>query len=175
VKGQVSNAGFTLVEVLVTFLLVAIGLLGMGALQVDTMNNQFEANQRVYATWLVDDMASRIRANRSAATAGAYFAETSVTDCRAAANTSVVRDLCLWRALLSGDHAITTNDIAVGSALGAAGCITTGPGGSDGTVIRVAVAWQGTKASASPADDCGQGEFADENLRRVIHRDVFLR
>ena len=59
------QTGFTLIEVLVTLLIIAIGLLGLGALQVNTMNDQFEANQRAYATSLVDDMASRIRANNA--------------------------------------------------------------------------------------------------------------
>ena len=170
-----SQLGFTLIEVLVTILIVAIGLLGLGALQVNTMNDQFEANQRAYATWLVDDMASRIRANNIQAVAGAYFGTTNVTDCRAAANTTVVRDLCLWNALLAGDHAKTSGDASVGSALDAVGCITAGPAGSDGNVVRVAVAWQGVKSSVSPADTCGQNTFGDEAFRRVVYRDVFLR
>ena len=76
------SRGFTLIEVLVAFLIITIGLLGLGAMQVNTMNDQFEANQRAYATWLVDDMASRIRANAPDAVAGAYYGTTNVVDCQ---------------------------------------------------------------------------------------------
>ena len=168
-------AGFTLIEVLVTFLIIAIGLLGLGALQVNTMNDQFEANQRAYATWLVDDMASRIRSNTADAVAGAYFGTTNVTDCRAADNSTVVRDLCLWNALLNGDHAKTAAGTAVGSALDAVGCIEAGGSIANGTVIRVTVAWQGTKASVPPAVGCGSDTFGDEAFRRAVFRDVILR
>ncbi|MGD2007553.1 MAG: type IV pilus modification protein PilV [Cellvibrionales bacterium] len=169
------QTGFTLIEVLVTLLIIAIGLLGLGALQVNTMNDQFEANQRAYATSLVDDMASRIRANNTDAVAGAYFGTTEVTDCRAVANTTVVRDLCLWNALLAGDHAQTAGGESVGSALDAVGCIEAGPTGSDGNSIRVTVAWQGVKASVPPAASCGANTFGDETFRRAVFRDVFLR
>lgn len=67
------QAGFTLIEVLVTFLIVAIGLLGLGALQVNTMNNSFETYQRALVASIIEDMAARIRMNSQAAMAGEYF------------------------------------------------------------------------------------------------------
>ena len=36
-----SNGGFTLIEVLVTFLITSVGLLGLAALQINVMNDQF--------------------------------------------------------------------------------------------------------------------------------------
>jgi type IV pilus assembly protein PilV len=182
-----SEQGFTLIEVLITFLIIAIGLLGLGALQVNTMNDQFEANQRAYATWLVDDMASRIRANAPDAVSGSYLDTANValpSVCRAAANTIVQRDLCLWNALLSGTHAkeFGVDGDAVGSALNAVGCIELGPTGSDGNSIRVTVAWQGVKSSVPPEVACGGPDattgaspFGDDAFRRAVFRDVFLR
>ncbi|NDH41803.1 MAG: type IV pilus modification protein PilV, partial [Gammaproteobacteria bacterium] len=61
--GKCVQTGFTLIEVLVTFLLTAIGLLGLASLQVNTINNGFEAQQRALVTTLVDDMAERVRMN----------------------------------------------------------------------------------------------------------------
>ena len=168
------SRGFTLIEVLVAFLIITIGLLGLGAMQVNTMNDQFEANQRAYATWLVDDMASRIRANAPDAVAGAYYGTTNVVDCRASSNTVVVRDLCLWNALLNGSHAKAGTE-SVGSALDAVGCIEAGPSLADGTSVRVTVAWQGVKESAPPAVGCGTDAFGNEGFRRVVFRDVILR
>ena len=72
-----SQRGFTLIEVLVTFLIVAIGLLGLGALQVNTMNNSFETYQRALVASIVEDMAARIRMNANAAVAGEYFVDMS--------------------------------------------------------------------------------------------------
>jgi len=57
VTGKRVQTGFTLIEVLVTFLVTTIGLLGLAALQVNTINNGFEAQQRALVTALVDDMA----------------------------------------------------------------------------------------------------------------------
>ena len=67
-----TSKGFTLIEVLVTFLITTVGLLGLAALQVNTMNDQFEAIQRAQITAMVDDMAARIRMNPAAAGSGAY-------------------------------------------------------------------------------------------------------
>ena len=36
------KAGFTLIEVLLTIVIIAIGLLGLAGLQVATVNNQFD-------------------------------------------------------------------------------------------------------------------------------------
>ena len=62
--------GFTLIEVLVTLVIIAIGLLGLGALQLNTMNNSFDTYQRALVGSIVDDMAARIRMNSQAARAG---------------------------------------------------------------------------------------------------------
>ena len=167
-------AGFTLIEVLVTLLIIAIGLLGLGALQVNTMNDQFEANQRAYATWLVDDMASRIRSNNADAVAGAYFGTTNVTDCRAANNSTVVRDLCLWNALLNGDHAKTAAGMSVGSALDAVGCIEAGGSIANGTVIRVTVAWQSSAARHALLAWSGSTLKADQNAMSPSPRNLFM-
>jgi type IV pilus assembly protein PilV len=52
------QSGFTLIEVLVTFVVIALGLLGFGAMQVSTMNGSFEAYQRALVTSMVEDMAA---------------------------------------------------------------------------------------------------------------------
>ena len=92
--------GFTLIEVLVTFLIVAIGLLGLGALQINTMNNSFETYQRALVASIVDDMAARIRMNAGAAMAGEYFlAKPQSTTCSEMMGSQ--RDLCEWHAQIT--------------------------------------------------------------------------
>ncbi len=58
-----SYTGFTLLEVLVTIVIVALGLLGLGALHVRAMRDTTSAYLRSEATILTQDMADRIRAN----------------------------------------------------------------------------------------------------------------
>ena len=87
------QAGFTLIEVLVTLVIIAIGLLGLGALQLNTMNNSFDTYQRALVGSIVDDMAARIRMNSQAARAGDYFAgRPEASDCERLVGAQ--RDLC---------------------------------------------------------------------------------
>ena len=184
------HSGFTLIEVLVTFLIVAIGLLGLGALQVNTMNNSFETYQRALVVSIVEDMAARIRMNSGAAMAGEYFLEPPDEE----ACTPVItgpeptsasqRDLCEWHAQIKGSSAKVSEDVAdgntiernVGAPLGARGCIDRlGNSGSGELWVRVSVAWIGLTPQAETALECGADDMGDEAYRRVVFRDVAVR
>jgi type IV pilus assembly protein PilV len=69
-----TQSGFTLVEVLVAVVVLAVGLLGLAGLQVTSVRFNNSAYLRSQATNLAYDIADRIRANRSVALAspGAY-------------------------------------------------------------------------------------------------------
>jgi len=56
--------GLTLIEVLITVLVVAIGMLGMAALQVKTLTSTQESYARSQAVSWLSDASSRIMANR---------------------------------------------------------------------------------------------------------------
>jgi len=62
--------GFTLLEVLVAMLILSIGLLGLAALQANTLKLNHGALQRSQGIFLTYDMMDRLRANRTAALAG---------------------------------------------------------------------------------------------------------
>ncbi len=66
------ESGSTLVEVLVTVVLVSVGLLGLSAMQVATVQTTNSASQRFEATLLARDILERMRANRTQALAGGY-------------------------------------------------------------------------------------------------------
>ncbi len=53
--------GFTLIEVLIALALVATTLTGALALTRTTIDNQDYLEQRVYATWVADNVAARFR------------------------------------------------------------------------------------------------------------------
>lgn len=109
--------GFTLLEVLVTMVVMALGLLGYAGLQVASLKNSASAYQRSQATILAYDMIDRMRANRAQAVAAAY--NTAIGAAPAGAGIAG-DDLVDWKALLAnalpgGDANITVN--AAGNAL----------------------------------------------------------
>ncbi len=57
------NTGFTLIEVLISMLILAVGLLGLAALQANGLKNNVSAYNRSQATQLAYDIADRMRAN----------------------------------------------------------------------------------------------------------------
>lgn len=58
-----TNTGFTLVEVLVAVVVLAVGLLGLAGLQASSLGNNQSAYTRSLATQLAYDIADRMRAN----------------------------------------------------------------------------------------------------------------
>ncbi len=62
--------GFTLLEVMIALLILSIGLLGLAALQANSLKINHGALLRTQATFLTYDMMDRLRANRTAALAG---------------------------------------------------------------------------------------------------------
>jgi type IV pilus assembly protein PilV len=72
-KHQLPSArGFTLVEVLVTLVIMSIGLLGLAALQLTSLKANHGSATRTQAVYLAYDIIDRMRANPTAVTAGSY-------------------------------------------------------------------------------------------------------
>ena len=69
---RASQTGATLLEALVTLLVMSVGLLGMAALQISGMQETASALRHTQANWMTYDMADRIRANPAGAAAGEY-------------------------------------------------------------------------------------------------------
>ena len=64
--------GTTLIEVLVSLLILAFGLLGMAGLQTVSLRNNQSAYFRTQATMFANDMVERMRANIIAVDSGGY-------------------------------------------------------------------------------------------------------
>ncbi|MCF6256885.1 MAG: type IV pilus modification protein PilV [Gammaproteobacteria bacterium] len=71
---QTTMRGFTLIEVLVTLVVLAIGLLGLAGLQASSLKHNNNAYQRTQATFLAYDILDRMRANPFGVEAGSYNA-----------------------------------------------------------------------------------------------------
>jgi type IV pilus assembly protein PilV len=60
------SAGLTLVEILITLLVVSVGLLGVAGLHAMSLRNNYDALMRSHASALAADIVDRMRANRAA-------------------------------------------------------------------------------------------------------------
>ncbi|HOB61103.1 MAG TPA: type IV pilus modification protein PilV [Candidatus Competibacteraceae bacterium] len=94
------HAGFTLLEILVSIIILAVGLLGLASLQATSIRFNQSAYLRSQATVLAYDMIDRMRANIVAAHNGNY--DIAVTD-TAPTGTSQLTDIDRrqWRIALS--------------------------------------------------------------------------
>jgi len=93
-------AGFTLIESLVALLVLSIGLLGVAAMQLASLQANNGAFQRTQATFLAQDIADRMRANRTAAIAGDY--DFALGDAAPADTDTVAeQDIVAWKVRLA--------------------------------------------------------------------------
>lgn len=173
-----TQRGFSLIEVLVTVVLLAFGLLGLAGLQARTMNQEMESYQRSQALVLLNDMASRLE-NQPYAAMASYVTATPLGagDSEPATCTAIAagtaRDRCEWSNMLKG-AAESTGATNVGAMIGARGCITQiqAPNPATGSctpgIYQVAVAWQGMAETVAPSITCGQGSYGNDALRRVV-------
>ena len=166
-----SNKGFSLIEVLVTIVILTIGLLGLAGLQFRALTSQMESYQRSQALILLKDMADRIDNNR--VNAASYVTTTPLgtgsASCTATGAGSA-GDLCEWNNALLGAAELDSAGNKVGAMIGARGCvyqIVAAASGVPGQYV-VSVAWQGLNNTATPAVNCGQNQYGNEALRRVV-------
>lgn len=174
------QSGTTMIEVLVTIVILALGLLGLAGLQSRLQISEMESYQRSQAIILLDDMASRLTTNRKDAAnyvtgAGNPVGEGGVCAPVTAASPRYAIDTSEWCDALQG-AAETAGASLVGAMVGGRGCVE--DLGDD--EYRVTVAWQGlTPISAPPPDiACGQDSYdggddsacTADRCRRVVTR-----
>ncbi len=90
------NTGFTLIEVLIAMLVLAVGLLGLAGMQATSLKNNQSAYNRSRATQLAYDLADRMRANvvgKSSYTAILPSSAATQTDCLTVTTTCTVADM----------------------------------------------------------------------------------
>jgi type IV pilus assembly protein PilV len=107
---KAANRGVTLVEILVTVVIISVGLLGVAALHTISLRNGQYAHTRSQASAFAVDILDRMRANPVLAGSGAY--DIVLTDSAPATpGTLAERDLKTWEdaikaALPNGDGSI---------------------------------------------------------------------
>jgi len=155
-KQLTRQTGITLIEVLITIVIMAFGLLGVVLMQTISLKSNYESSQRITANNLAEDIISRIR-SAPLANIGAYdddstpisspSACTQIDSCDV--TNKIARDLLDWRALLVGTVGLVN----------ASGCIQI-----TNNQIQIIISWDGIgKSKASNTTSCGSG---DDKLKR---------
>lgn len=157
-----SMRGASMIEVLVTMVIIAVGLLGLAGLQVRMQSSEMESYQRSQALLLLSDMANRMATNRAAVLATAYDIPSASPvgagmTCPAltATPTTVERDLYEWCTALQGAAEVSGGS-SVGAMVGGRGCVE-----KIGGDYMLTVAWQGlTPIAVPPASvTCGANSY----------------
>jgi type IV pilus assembly protein PilV len=197
------QSGFNMLEILFSLLVVTTGLLGLAGTQVIAQRAEQESYQRAQAIVLMTDIVDRINTNRKAAicynittnsTLGIGYLGASGTDkydissysCPAlATNPAAVSrtqlDLRFIDQMLLGAGE-TMGGSKVGAMLGARTCIGFDAASQSYTV---AIAWQGTTATFSPASwpsannpavarNCALNLYGADTQRRVVWTTIMV-
>lgn len=165
-RQRVSQCGISMIEVLVTIVIIAFGLLGIAGMQVRLQSSEMESYQRTQALILLDDMVNRMGANRltaakypEAVPLGSPVGAGMTCPATDAAPTRVQVDVKEWCSDLQG-AAELANGSRVGAMLGGRGCVEDlGVGVAGDKRYRVTVAWQGLTPITAPAETCGAGLY----------------
>ena len=168
---MLNQRGFTLIEVLVTLVILLFGLLGIAGLMAKGQRVAFEVLQRQQALALAADMSERILGNRSQAAGyatapplatpagagpGPYYADllkNNITNCATGncTNLELQRyDVAMWEGLLLG----YTERLAVG------GTIIGGIVNANGCIVQLA-----TTSANCPAAPAAVGSLFTRTLR----------
>lgn len=158
---RLNQSGFNLIEVLIALVVISVGLLGLAALQMTSLQQNQSAYQRSQATLLAYDITDRMRANIDQVTAGNYFAASGavnsscVSYSASAAGCTAIQmashDIAEWQASLatelpSGNGRVCRSDLT-GDAIGLPNC----EGNSSNNPIVVYVWWNDDKSANGAA------------------------
>lgn len=157
-KIRIRTTGFSLLEVMITILIVSVGLLGLAGLHSRSLVAETEAGGRGQALALIQDLAQRIEANQVGAKA-AISSTLTLTNigCGYACSTGSQfdTDLCEWDTAIANAKSLS----------GACGCIETIGANNE---FLLSLAWRGRDNGFAPtaAQTCGSDTITAN--RRVV-------
>jgi type IV pilus assembly protein PilV len=193
------QAGYLMVEVLVSMTILLAGVVGIVKLQHVAKNSNAQASQRTIASNLADSLIERIRSN-TAGIAGYFPDDTTVVLtgntptpgqlCASLASTCTPEQLAAfdiweWEQHLMGGLE-TVSGVETGGLVNPTVCLDRPDGGGDG-FYQIAVAWHGQSIMEyqdiginENAQNCGKNdanydESSGDNVYRRIHwQEIFL-
>ena len=162
--------GFTLLEVLISLLILAVGVLGVATLQLSTYDQLRTSNNFPMAAQLSGNMADRMLANSAQALAGAYNhtapSTSSAPDCYSSTCSAAERaafDVAQWQARIAGNDD-TWGGAGLPSGRGEVAAVT-------GTTneFEIIVRWDDDR-SGSTDTDCPPADADDLDCHTLIVR-----
>jgi len=167
--------GLTLIELLISIVIISFGLLGLAKLQMRMQLSDMESYQRAQALLLLNDISSRMTANPN--NASSYVTGTTSPvgfgmTCPTTTATRQQADMADWCSGLQGAAEVGGGNVKAGAMLGGRGCIQS----LGSNQYMITVAWQGmSPISAPPAGvACGSGSYnggsgcSGDLCRRVV-------
>lgn len=185
--------GFTMIEVLITFVILAIGLLGIVSLMTTSKTSQHEAVQRARAVNMADGLVERVRENPDGVLSyvtglnsplGGGTTTTEPTNCETnpcAPNAIAAHDLWAWEQELNGSRATVVDGGNVINTAGLKeprGCVLFNAfGGRQRTgTLTVIVQWRGlheTSDGVAGGNECGNVAY-NKAFRRQVRVSSFV-
>lgn len=168
-------SGAGLIEVAIALLLLSIGVLGLGSLQISAKRMGYEAIQRTEAAALAMDILERMRANRAmlpaygtagvgrASGSGLSTPNASCNGGNCSAHELGAWDLWQWQQALDGAAVAGS----AGGLVRPIACVVLA-----GRLVTVEIAWQGFRAlsSLAAAGSCGAGNYGPDDAERQLLR-----
>ena len=144
---MIGQRGVGLIEVLISLVIIAIGLLGLAALQGKAQKAELESYQRSQALILLQDVAGRLRANRNG--------KDGYPDGAICTNSTCTADKAAWQSQLQQPDAPLNGIVCINK-----------ENGADNTFI-VSIAWQGlADITQSTENTCGASSITTN--RRIM-------
>nr|WP_298144330.1 type IV pilus modification protein PilV [uncultured Pseudomonas sp.] len=141
--------GTTLIEVLITLVILSIGLLGLALLQVTSVQSNQSAYYRSQVTVLAYDLADRMRANRDAALGDAYvFDFPDSSSANSVSGTQAQKDKAEW-----------LNTLALSLPEG------TGKVEKTGTLVSISIRWNDNRGRIKEVDS-----NAEDGIETFVYR-----
>ncbi|MFT5709767.1 MAG: type IV pilus assembly protein PilV [Halioglobus sp.] len=188
-----SQRGFTLIEVLVTFVVLAIGLLGIVSLQALSKTSQHQGIQRTRAVAIADGMLEKIRINPAGLATyaiglnplgdGTISSEPTPNCISAVCNTTqmAAHDLWQWEQALDGTT-VTVGGVATAGLINPQACVifTAATGKTNTGLLQVLVQWSDLRETidAVQAGDvdvaCGGAAAGGDRFRRKVTASTFV-
>ncbi|GAB3280569.1 hypothetical protein GCM10027297_18720 [Parahaliea aestuarii] len=183
-----AGGGFTLIEVLIAFVILSIGLLGIVSLQALSKVSQHQSMQRTRAVTVADDLLERIRANPQGMTTytagsvvyGGSTLSAPAANCNTASCTTVelaTHDLWEFEQALDGAGETVVSGGAtrsVGGLVQPQACIVFTPdsGKTNTGILNIIVQWRGleetTDAVVAGGRTCGGASAGNDRSRRQV-------
>lgn len=176
------QSGFSLIEILVSMLVISLGVLGMAGMQITAKRAGFEAVQRTSATSLATDLIERMRSNPEALTSyvttgigGGSIVSEPTPDCSddgtngCSATELATHDLWEWEQAIDGateTRVVEGDTLAVGGLSDPTACVEV-----DGGAVTISIVWKGYQSLSNPSSNaCGSGlgKYGEEDAKRQL-------